>query len=194
MLSSSQSVITLLTLLLSSTVLGAAATVSLNNLRAASEVRRLRYAEVVQSIGAWVEYPYRIRRRVDNAPATLSELAGQGHSLQERLALNRAWVAAESRAVSAVLEDCLNSLAGEVGASCQDAWRTEPVSRADQMNLGDFGPRGYGYILAKLQLAISYRFGVRRLLWASVVQRRIERQYLAGIRAKADRADAAIDS
>lgn len=168
--------LSIVTLILTSTLLGSAATVIFSNLRASADARRMRYSEVVQSVAAWVEYPYRIRRRVNDDASTLADLANHGHAIQEKLAQDKAWVAAESRAVSALLEECLSRLAMKVGDSCQDAWRAKPIVSAEQMNLGDFGPRGHSLSLVKLQMAISYRFGVRRLLWSSAVKKRVDRR------------------
>ncbi|WP_433132593.1 hypothetical protein ACQPWW_13580 [Micromonospora sp. CA-240977] len=33
------------------------------------------------------------------------------------------------------------------------------------MLLGDFGPRGINAIVARMECAIIYRFGLRRLMW-----------------------------
>ena len=69
----------------------AAGTQFFARLRDAADRRRTRYAEIVQTLVAWVEFPYRIRRRVDDEPATLSALAALGHFLQEQLAGDQAW-------------------------------------------------------------------------------------------------------
>jgi hypothetical protein len=93
------------------------------NARAVAAARRDRYAQVVRTLVAWAEYPYRIRRRTDDGSQTLGALAERGHTLQEQMAESRAWVAGESRALSEVLDGCLADLAQLVGPACSDAWR-----------------------------------------------------------------------
>jgi hypothetical protein len=41
------------------------------------------------------------------------------------------------------------------------------------MNLGGFGPRGVNAIVARMECAIIYRFGLRRLIWRRWVLRRL---------------------
>ena len=50
-------------------------------------LRRQRYLEAVQTLVAWTEIPYRVRRRAGNNPATL---ANRGHNLPKRLAYHQA--------------------------------------------------------------------------------------------------------
>lgn len=44
------------------------------------------------------------------------------------------------------------------------------------MLLGDFGPRGINAIVARMECAIIYRFGLRRLMWRRWVLRRLRRR------------------
>lgn len=104
----------------------------LGNTRANAAARRERYAQVVRCLVAWVEYPYRIRRRTSDDPATLTALADRGHALQEQLAESRAWVAAESRALSEVLDACIRDITTQVGPACVAAWQEPPSRRASE--------------------------------------------------------------
>jgi hypothetical protein len=153
-----------LSILGSSVVAGLVSSI-LGNARANATARRERYAAVVRSLVAWAEYPYRIRRRTSDDPATLAALADRGHTLQEQLAESRAWVAAESRALSEIVDRCVRDLTALVGPACAAAWREPPIVTSEGMNLGDFGPRGVEHIVARMECAIAYRFGVRRLMW-----------------------------
>lgn len=164
-----------LSILGSSVVAGLIGTV-LGNTRANAAVRRERYAQVVRCLVAWVEYPYRIRRRTSDEPATLTALADRGHALQEQLAESRAWVAAESRALSEVLDSCIRDITTLVGPACVAAWQASPIATSAGMNLGDFGPRGIQHIVARMECAIIYRFGVRRLMWRRWVLHRLHRR------------------
>jgi hypothetical protein len=162
-----------LVVVLGSTVLGTLATTVLANLRAAADARRDRYAKAMRSLVAWVEYAYRIRRRTDDSKDTLAALAERGHTLQEQLAESRAWIAAESRAVSQVYEGCIRDINTVVRPAIQQAWNQPPVNSPAEMILGDFGPRGTQEIFARLEQAIHYRFGLRRIIWSALVLRRL---------------------
>jgi len=74
----------LLVVLLSSGVVSALVAVVAASSGVAAENRRQGYAAAVEAVVAWAEYPFRIRRRTSDDPATLSDLANLGHELQER--------------------------------------------------------------------------------------------------------------
>lgn len=44
------------------------------------------------------------------------------------------------------------------------------------MNLGDFGLRGTQHIVARMERAMIYRFGIRRLMWRRWVLQRLRRR------------------
>lgn len=148
----------------------------LGNTRANATARRERYAQAVRTLVAWAEYPYRIRRRTTDEAATLTALADRGHSLQEQLAESRAWIAAESRAMSEVFDGCLREITALVGPACGTAWQEAPIATSAEMNLGDFGPRGIDRIVARMECAVIYRFGLRRLMWRRWVIRTLRRR------------------
>ena len=148
----------------------------LGSARANATARRERYAQVVRCLVAWAEYPYRIRRRTGDDPATLAALADRGHALQEQLAESRAWVAAESPAISEVYDGCVRDLTALVGPACVAAWREPPITTSGGMNLVDFGPRGIEGIVARMECAIIYRFGIRRLMVRPWVLHRLRRR------------------
>lgn len=164
-----------LAILGSSVVAGLIGTI-LGNTRANATARRDRYAQAVRSLVAWAEYPYRIRRRTSDEPATLTALADRGHTLQEQLAESRAWIAAESRALSEVFDGCLREITALVGPACGAAWQEAPIGTSAGMNLGDFGPRGIDRIVARMECAVVYRFGFRRLMWRRWVLHRLRRR------------------
>ncbi len=161
---------------LGSSVLAGVLGTLLGNARANAAVRRDHYAQVVRCLVAWAEYPYRIRRRTDDEPSTLATLANHGHTLQEQLAESKAWVAAESQAVSKIFDSCLEELSARVSPACVAAWRTPPVTTAAGMVLGDVGPRGVDQIVTRMELAVIYRFGLRRLMWRRWTMRRLRRR------------------
>jgi hypothetical protein len=165
--------LTVVTLLLGSTLLAGLFTTALGNARTVAAARRDRYAQVVRVLVAWAEYPYRIRRRTNDEPQTLAALAERGHTLQEQMAESRAWVAGESSALSKVLDGCLADVTQLVGPACSDAWRQPPINTPADMVLGSFGPRGLPEIISRMERAVAYRFGIRRLMWHGWAVRRL---------------------
>ncbi|MFI7131286.1 hypothetical protein ACIBQ1_36765 [Nonomuraea sp. NPDC050153] len=151
--------------ILGSSVLAGVLGTLLGNARANAALRRDRYAQAVRCLVAWAEYPYRIRRRTDDEPGTLAALANHGHTLQEQLAESKAWVAAESQAVSKVFDSCLAELSARVSPACVSAWQAPPVTTAAGMVLGYTDPQGVDQIVARVEFAVIYRFGYRRLMW-----------------------------
>ena len=144
--------------------LTAAATLLIARLGEAANRRRDRYAQAVQTLVAWVEFPYRVRRRTDDTPETLTGLATLGHDLQERLACHQAWIATEHPALARSYALTLTTLTREVGPAVSEAWDSPPIATAAEMNLGPWGPAGDARKpLADLQREIESRFGTRRL-------------------------------
>jgi hypothetical protein len=165
--------VTILVAVISSGVVAAFVNAVSGNLRANANLRRDRYAQAVRCLVAWNEYPYRIRRRVDDEPSTRAALADRGHTLQEQRAEISGWISTESRALSVVFGQCVHELSAVVGPACNEAWRSPPITTGAGMNLIDFGPRGVTVIAARLEWASRYRFGLRRLMWSSWVLRRV---------------------
>lgn len=152
-------------LLISAGVIAAVATSVLGRWAQATERRREAYAAAVKALVAWLEYAYRIRRRTSDDPEELGRLAGLGHDLQEQLRCHQTWIETESSHVADAYRGALASLASLVGPACIEAWRTPPVTTADGMVLGPWGPGDAGMpSVIAVQQAIRERFGYRRLL------------------------------
>ena len=157
-------VIAVVALLLSAGVIAAIATSILGRWAEATERRREAYAAAVKTLVAWLEYPYRIRRRTSDTPEELARLAGLGHDLQEDLRCHQTWIASESARVAAEYRDALNTISVLVAPACVEAWRTPPVTTAEGMVLGTWGPGPTGMdSVIRVQRAIAERFGYRRL-------------------------------
>lgn len=150
--------------LLGSSVLAGLITSVLGNLRAAATARREGYANAVRSLIARGEYPYRVRRRVSDDPEVLSALVERGHDLQEQLAACRTWIASEHRVLGTLFEEALAAIDGTVGPAIKDAWNQPPITAASGMNLNRWGPGDQWPHVAKLERAIAFRFGWRRLV------------------------------
>jgi hypothetical protein len=124
--------------------------------------RRAGYAAATGQLVAFIEYPYRIRRRTSDAPDDLARLANLGHDLQESLQYYEAWVTAEHGWAGGVFRNVRSALAAEVGPACNDAWKTAPVASAAEMTLGGWGPNGAAEHVHRFERAVACRFGWRR--------------------------------
>jgi hypothetical protein len=141
-----------------------AATMVITRAGEATNRRRDRYAQAVQTLVAWIEFPYRVRRRTDDTPATLKALADLGHDLQERLAGHQAWIATEHPRLATTYATTRSSITEQVGPAIQQAWETGPTTTPADMNFHGWGPAGSCQAaLAELQQEIENRFGRRRI-------------------------------
>lgn len=131
------------------------------------ERRRAGYAEAVRVLIAWHEYPYRIRRRVDDEPPTLAALAEIGHALQEQLRYQQTWVSAENASVGRLYRQIAAEVTATCRPACTEAWTCAPASAPADMNLNGWGPPGIDNRVTTLQNAISDRFGWRRAVMAA---------------------------
>ena len=145
----------------------------------ATDRRRNRYAEAVQTLVAWTEFPYRVRRRADDNPATLTALANHGHDLQERLALHQTWIATEHPALAGTYAESRAVIDRLVGPLVSEAWNHAPVTQAAGMNLGGWGPGDEcRHAIANVQREIQNRFGTRRITcWTQCQLKRCVRQF-----------------
>lgn len=139
------------------------------------ERRRSRYAEAVEVLVAWAEFPYRVARRADDDPQTLAELADLGHRLQERLAFLGAWIWAEDALMGRLYQDVAVALRAVVAPAAGEAWQTRPVTSAASMNIGDLGIDQAQVMVLTMRVASAsrYRFGWRRMLGSLNARRRV---------------------
>lgn len=107
---------------------------------AGADRRRVRYAEAMATLAAWIEFPYRVRRRTSDDGETLTRLADRAHDLQERMAFDQAWISTESARVAAAYASARSTISGYVGPAINEAWTLGPVASPGEMVLGDWGP------------------------------------------------------
>ena len=170
----------------SAAVLGAILTMILSRVNEATNRRRDRYAEAIQTLVAWTEYPYRVRRRTDDSPATLTALANHGHDLQERLALHQAWIATEHPALADTYAAARATLNRLVGPLISEAWDHSAITKASEMNLRGWGPNDEcREAIAKVQREIQNRFGYRQFV-RCVVRRSLRSQTAIAVRDQSD--------
>ncbi|MBF6422726.1 hypothetical protein IU436_29320 [Nocardia farcinica] len=163
-MSNTPTYLTIATLVMGSSVLGGLMTAAITGMRDAASKRREGYAAAVKALVARAEYPYRVRRRPDDEPATLAELAKLGHDIQEQIAAARIWIQTENSRVAAIFIDCLRKIDTRVGPAASEAWQQPPISRANEMVLAGWGPGSQDEHICRFGEAVRWRFGWRRLI------------------------------
>ena len=145
---------------------GSVGAVLMTQLFAAADRRRDSYAEAVAVLLSWCEYPFMIRRRVNDDPATLQRLVDHGHELQERIARSEAWVTAESRKMGAEYSSLVADVKTAVGPLLQEAWESTPAGTAAEMNLNGWGSDSCATVRGRInefRRRTSHRFGSSRI-------------------------------
>jgi hypothetical protein len=171
--------VTVLVALLGSGVVSALVSAVATSARAASETRRQGYATAIESVVAWAEYPYRIRRRTSDDEVILTDLANRGHELQEQRAKCLAWVAGENSVAYEVFLVNVRHLDAIVGPLAGEAWKSPPVTHPSGMLLSGWGAgRQAQETVERLTCLISFRTGWRRWfvsLWPPMLRWRLRR-------------------
>lgn len=142
----------------------AAMSFALSRLSERASRRRECYAAATRQLVAFLEYPYRIRRRTSDKAEELARLADVGHEIQESLQYHETWVAAESRWAGEVFGSVRADLSADVGPACNEAWAASPITSAIGMNLSGWGPNGAADHIRRFERAVTWRFGWRRVL------------------------------
>lgn len=155
--------------LLTSLIGGSIAGTFINHRYASAEKRREQYAEAVACLVAWCEYPFMIRRRVNDQPATLERLVQHGHGLHERIAMAEAWVAAENPKMGQTYSSLVGLVKGKMGPLLNEAWNSSPASSPSVMVLDGWGRdahQGACQAISAFRRRTHQRFGWRRLIRA----------------------------
>jgi hypothetical protein len=103
------------------------------------EMKREACAKALSDALAWLELPYRIRRRSSDDPNTRTVIVDRIHSLQEALIFHDSWllltvpsaVNPYRRLVSKVKAVCLEPM--------RSAWNAPAINSGAQMNIGSLG-------------------------------------------------------
>jgi hypothetical protein len=107
---------------------------------AAQDRKREMCARALADALAWLELPYRIRRRKDDSPETLALLAGHAHSLQEKLLFHSAWLCIELPSTAPLYHTLLQSVRAIAQEPLKEAWCSPAIAHPEQMNLGSLVP------------------------------------------------------
>ena len=117
----------------------------------------------MSTVVAWIEFPYRVRRRTSDDSETLTRLADRAHDLQERMAFDQAWIHTDSARLGQAYSTARNTISQHVAQAICDGWSSGPVTSPEEMVLGDWGPApACADELVRLQQQIDSRFAWRR--------------------------------
>ena len=133
----------------------------LNRRDAARSRRRQGYAEAATAVVAWIEFPFRVRRRTSDDPSVLAELAQLGHDLQERLAFSLAWIAADHAQRYEQYMALVATARRKVGPLVQEAWRNPPSTTAASMNLNGCGKAETSEVQRSIEAFLKSLKGLR---------------------------------
>lgn len=139
----------------------------LERYREALERKRRLASEALSVALLWLEIPYRVRRRTDNNPATLSDLAERIHRLQERQVFHTSWLQVEIPDAHAPYVALLKAVKQQVREYIQAAWRSDPAERPEDMNVGPLFQADVTSEIEGYVQAIRGAVGIWRWPWST---------------------------
>jgi len=154
-------------------VVGAAVNVGLARRKSREEERaRLRtmFAEALEAVAQYKEFPYAIRRRRADQPAEERvRLSEELRGIQARISYYLAWTKMESDDVGQSYDRLVTELRAVAGGACHDAWLAPAATSDAEMNitrdvvdLGGLRPYEQAY-LAAVQRHLTEMLRLRRL-------------------------------
>ena len=99
--------------------------------------KRKSCAQAIADALQWLELPYRIRRRPNDAAETLSSLAERTNNLREQQEFHEKWLRIEMPGSAQKYGRLVKEVRAAAGTAIADAWRTGPVKSAGDMNIGE---------------------------------------------------------
>ena len=104
--------------------------------RTSVERKRTLCAEAIADALQWLELPYRIRRRPDDTPQTLTALGDRINDLRERLQFHEKWLRIEIPQSVASYQRLVGEVIAAAGQEIENAWNAFPAQSASNMNVG----------------------------------------------------------
>ena len=117
-------------------VIGAVLAYLLGQRRTSVERKRTLCAEAIADALKWLELPYRIRRRPDNTPQTLTALGDRINDLRERLQFHEKWLRIEIPQSVVSYQRLVEEVMAAARQEIADAWTDSPAENASDMNIG----------------------------------------------------------
>jgi len=108
----------------------------LNRKAAEIERKRTACAEAMADAIAWLELPYRVRRRQGDDKATLDALAERFHQLHERLLFHENWLRIEVPTAHPLFKTLVGESRAAALIATREAWEAPRISEPKDMNIG----------------------------------------------------------
>ena len=119
-----------------SAVISAVLAYLLGQRRTSVERKRTLCAEAIADALKWLELPYRIRRRPDNTPQTLTALGDRINDLRERLQFHEKWLRIEIPQSVTSYQRLVKEVMAAARQEIEDAWTASPAESSSDMNIG----------------------------------------------------------
>ena len=120
---------------------GAVSVYWLQTRAAARERKRKMCAQALGDALAWLELPYRVRRRTSDTAQTLAGLAAHAHDLQEKLLFHSSWLCIELPDIGRRYNELLVLLKNSASEPLREAWNTPATATPQDMNVGELFSR-----------------------------------------------------
>jgi hypothetical protein len=145
-------------------IIVAALTIAFNAAATRRRERRERYAAMTETLTAWSELPYRIRRRTSNDGERIDALVARMSDLQEHLSRDHALLRSECQWLADRRAATQRQVQSLIGPYIREAWDSPPATSTSAMNLNGWGPTGASDIISSFSADLRWRFGWRRVL------------------------------
>jgi hypothetical protein len=126
-------------------LVGVALTLYVNGGRSERQRRREIHAQAIAAVVSYLEVPYRIHRRrcePEHRSSERARLSDDFSAIQVELACCEALIRADRDvAVRDIYQQLIETLRQVASSAAGDAWKAEPVSRDDDMALGELHRR-----------------------------------------------------
>jgi hypothetical protein len=94
------------------------------------------YGDALAAALAWCETPFRVARRTDDAPQTLSGLADALHELHQRIDHAKWWLQVESPKVANTYAALVDAVRTRTQRHLTAAWERSAVTKPTEMSFG----------------------------------------------------------
>lgn len=106
--------------------------------RARRDRLREQYAEAFRAYASYREFPYVVRRRIDDSGAERVRISEALREIQERLTFWQAWMGLESASAAREYRKLIDATRDIAGNAMRRAWELPPVGQDREMNIPDY--------------------------------------------------------
>ena len=106
--------------------------------RARRDRLREQYADAFRAYASYREFPYVVRRRVEDGAGEHVRISEAFRDVQERLTFWQAWMGLESAHVAREYRKLIDATRDIAGNAIRRAWELPPVTQDTDMNIADY--------------------------------------------------------